>query len=131
MWTAGAQRLGDMAAGTTVVYRHHALVRGTTRRSGSIAPVALAAALIVAMLYTIAFNYFGRPPLIVDGDFNQHLLIGHLDTYALGQPTWGWGTVTYPLYGRAGNQICAGSVDFKWGFLGWSEGSSGLACVPS
>jgi uncharacterized RDD family membrane protein YckC len=131
VWTAGSQRIGDMAAGTTVVYRHRALMGGATRSSGAIAPVVLAAALIIAVLYTIGFNYFGRPPLIVEVEFNQHLLIGHLDTYALGRPTWGWGTVTYPLQGRAGDQICAGSIDFKWEFLGWSEGSSGLTCVPS
>jgi len=129
--TRGSQRLGDIAAGTTVVYRHRVREPDATRTSSRRARLVLAGALAVALLFTVAFDYFGRPPLIIQGDFNQRNLIGHLDSYSLGQPTWSVGSVTYPLYGRAGNQVCAGSIKLTWGFLGWNQSGSSLECVPS
>ena len=128
--TTGAQRIGDIAAGTTVVYRHRARQAGATRSSGPAARLILAALVVAAVLFTVGFDYFGRPPLVIEGDFNQHTLIGHLDSYALGAPNWGPGTVTYPLYGRSGNDVCFGSIDLRWQFLGWIDSGSSLSCVP-
>ncbi len=129
--TRGSQRLGDIAAATTVVYKHRAREPAATRTSSRRARLVLAGAFAVALLFTVAFDYFGRPPLIIQGDFNQRNLIGDLDSYALGQPAWSFGSVTYPIYGRAGTEICAGSIKLTWEFLGWNQSSSSLKCLPS
>jgi len=129
--TRGSKRLGDIVAGTTVVYAHRAREPAATRTSSRRAQLVLAGALAVVLLFTVAFDYFGRPPLIIQGNFNQHILLGDLDSYALGQPTWGFGSVTYPVHGRAGAQVCAGSIKLTWEFLGWTESSASLECVPS
>ena len=120
--TRGSQRLGDFAAGTTVVYRHRALDPGATRHSSPSAGRALAVALVAAALFTIAFNYFGRPPLIIEGDFNQRTMIGtDVTSYSLGSPTWGYGRVTYPikLSTRTGGS-CTGTIELRWVFICWT-----------
>lgn len=129
--TRGSQRLGDRAAGTTVVYRHRASDPDATRHAGPSAVRALAAALVAAALFTIAFNYFGRPPLIVEGEFNQHTMIGaDVTTYSLGSPTWGIGKITYPmkLWTQTGG-VCTGTIGLRWGFLGWNPDSASYGCV--
>jgi len=130
--TPGAQRLGDLAAGTTVVYQHRALEPGATRHSGATAKRALLAALLAALLFTAAFDYFGRPPMFIDGLFKQGLLLNpDLESYSLGQPRWGLGSVTYPLSGRTATESCSGSVQLSWQLFGWAESTSQLLCVPS
>ena len=128
--TRGSQRLGDLVAGTTVVYRHRALDLGATRHSTPLGRRALAMTLVAAALFTIAFNYFGRPPLVIEGDFNQRTMIANdVSSYSLGSPTWGYGTVTYPikLSTRTGGR-CTGSIELRWVFIGWTEGSAGYSC---
>src|SRR5579864_1034509 len=61
--TRNSQRLGDMAAGTTVVYRHHALGQGETRNARPVDRMKLFAVIAAAIAFTALFNYFGRPPL--------------------------------------------------------------------
>jgi len=130
--TPGAQRLGDLAAGTTVVYQHRALELGATRQSSPSARRALLAALLAALLFTAAFDYFGRPPMFIDGLFKQGLLLNpDLESYSLGQPRWGLGSVTYPLSGRTATESCSGSVQLSWQLFGWAESTSQLLCVPS
>jgi uncharacterized RDD family membrane protein YckC len=130
--TPAAQRLGDLAAGTTVVHRHHALEPGATRSSGRTARRVLAGAIAAAALFTIAFDYFGRPPLVIQGNFNERLGFGSDATsYSLGSPTWGFGTVTYPLTLHRGSQTCSGSIELVWSFLGWNEGQMSYDCSAS
>jgi uncharacterized RDD family membrane protein YckC len=130
--THGAQRLGDVAAGTSVVYRHRALEPGATRTSGTRARRALVAVLAVTVLFSALFDYFGRPPLVIDGFFKQgRLLSPDLMGYSLGRPAWGFGTVTYPLRGRTATETCSGSVQLSWQGLGWAESTSQAMCVPS
>ncbi len=130
--TPGAQRLGDLAAGTTVVYQHRALELGATRHSGTTARRALLAALLAALLFTAAFDYFGRPPMFIDGLFKQRLLLNpDLESYLLGQPTWGLGSVTYQLSGRTATEKCSGSIQLSWQLFGWAESTSQLLCVPN
>lgn len=132
MATPGAQRFGDMAAGTTVVYRHRALEPGATRTSGVTARRVLVAVLAVAAAATLLFDYFGRPPLVVDAMYKTGRLVGpQLTSYSLGQPAWGFGTVTYPITGRTPTQRCTGTVTLAWMVLGWNESRAQMVCVPS
>lgn len=129
MATPRAQRLGDLAAGTTVVYQRR---EGVTRSSGPTARRALFAVLGVAAAFTVLFDYFGRPPLVIDGMYKTGHLVGPpLTSYSLGQPTWGLGTVTYPIKGQAPGQSCTGTVDLKWNVFGWDEAGAQMLCVPS
>jgi uncharacterized RDD family membrane protein YckC len=129
--TANSQRLGDLAAGTTVVYRHRALEPGATRsaspRARRIGTILLAA----AVLFTITFNYFGRPPLVVEGSFNTRRDFPWAVTaYTLGTPEWGLGTVTYPITASTRFSACNGTITLRWSVLGWTEGGSSFSCVP-
>ena len=129
--TRGSQRLGDLAGGTTVIQDANATTPGATRTSGDRARHVLAWSIAGAILFTMAFDYFGRPPRVIEGAFNQHELIGTLDSYTLGRPSWGLGTVTYPIRGRSGASTCTGSVELYWLVLGWDQHSAQLECVPS
>lgn len=118
--TRGSQRLGDIAAGTTVVYRHRALEPGATRTSSRRARSVLAGALAVALLFTVGFDYFGRPPLVMQGLFNTHQLFQHdVTSYTLGTPAWGSGQVTYPIAFSTPSKTCAGTVTLKWTPYQW------------
>ena len=130
--TPGSQRIGDLAAGTTVVYQHRALEPGATRHASRTARRILVAMLLMALLFTAGFDYFGRPPLVIDGMFKeQRLLNPDLRSYSLGQPMWGFGTVTYPLRGRTATEKCTGSIQLSWQVVGWVESTSQLLCVTS
>ena len=61
VFSANSQRLGDLAAGTTVVMRIDASEPGATRDLGARGRRIAAALLGVAVLGLLAFNYFGRP----------------------------------------------------------------------
>jgi uncharacterized RDD family membrane protein YckC len=128
--TAGSQRLGDMAAGTTVVYRHRALEPGATRSAGSAARRWLWTLVLAAVLFTLAFNYFGRPPLVIEGMFNQGQIAPGVTSYRLGDPQWGFGTVTYPVVAPTESTVCRGTITLQWFMLGWSGGGSSFACEP-
>lgn len=130
--TRNSQRLGDLAAGTTVVYRHRALEPGATRSSSPSARRLLAAVLVLVGLFTIVFEYFGRPALEIQSMFNMGTLTTPTATsYTLGQPQWGFGTVTYPLttQGATGQADCTGAITLHWYVLGWTEKSSYYACT--
>lgn len=130
--TPGSQRLGDIAAGTTVVYRHRAAEPGATRTSSRRARRFLMGALAAAAVFTIAFDYFGRPPLVIQGDFNQRVDFGgDIVSYSLGQPVWGLGTVTYPLRLRTATHTCTGSISLVFSVIGWNPSQGGYECVPS
>jgi uncharacterized RDD family membrane protein YckC len=130
--TPGAQRLGDIPAGTTVVYRHRALEPGATRTSSPPARRVLVAVLTVAAVVTLLFDYFGRPPLVIEGMYRTGHLVGpRLTGYSLGQPSWGFGTVTYPIRATAPGQTCSGTVELRWAAVGWDESGAQMLCVPS
>jgi len=126
-----SQRLGDMLAKTTVVAREHALEAGQTRRPARGTGRIVAAVLSIAMLFTIGFDYFGRPPLILQGLFNEHAMLGgDLTSYALGQATWGPGRVTYPVTLYKGGQLCTGTLQMDWHWTGWEESDATYVCKP-
>jgi uncharacterized RDD family membrane protein YckC len=130
--TANSQRLGDLAAGTTVVYRHRALEPGATRRSSLHARRVAGIVLAAALLFLIAFNYFGRPPLVIEGLFNTERMGPRPATaYTLGPPQWGFGTVTYSVVTQSPgiNGRCVGTITLNWFVLGWTEGTSSFSCL--
>ena len=128
--TRGSQRLGDIAAGTTVVSQHRALDPGATRRSGRTARRWLAIALAAAALFTIGFDYFGRPPLVIQGLFNERLGFGQdVVNYSLGHPIWGFGQVTYPMTLRTSIATCIGEITLTWSVIGWNESANNYSCI--
>ncbi len=129
--TANSQRVGDKWAGTTVVLRDHGEPQAT-RRPAAGANRALAIALLGALLFTVAFAYFGRPPLVLENMFNQHLLMApDMSSYKMGSPHWELGRVTYPLTGYVGGKACTGSISLEWSWpLGWTMTNGMLECPP-
>lgn len=130
--TRGSQRLGDFAAGTTVVYRHRALEPGATRHVGRRAGVALAICLAAGIAFTIGFNYFGRPPLVIAGLFNEHRLLGPdtLVSYSLGEARWSSGQVTYAISFQTITRKCDGWVSLAWSGSSWSMSGASYTCTP-
>ena len=131
--TPCCQRLGDLAAHTTVVFRQHAVEPGTARSSGGRARVAFLAALAALLAFTAAFDYFERPVLVIQGEFNQHALGNPgLVSFSLGSPTRTLDTITYPINARSTTESCTGTVALAWaGLFGWTISSSELECLPS
>jgi len=131
--TANSQRLGDRVAGTTVVRRDHALQLGATRSSSPAAKRIAGIALVAAFLFTLAFDYFGRPALVLEGLNNEHRLMGSdVSSVTFGSPEWSWGRVTYPVSGvltRSGIR-CQGSIALEWGAFGWQQGAGEWSCRP-
>ena len=131
-----AQRIGDMAAGTTVIHATRATAPGATRTSSRRAKIALAATLAIATLFTAGFDYFGRPPLVIQGAVNAgEEPLTRVDSYELGAPTWGWGRVTYPLtfptrVSPTGVQVlCRGAIGLEWDLGGWHIASADYRCA--
>ena len=130
--TTGAQRLGDMAAGTTVVYRHRARAPRATRTSDARARLVLAIAVLTALLFSAGFDYFGRPPLVIEGLVNEHNLFRPAPTsYALGAASWGAWTVTYPITFTTATQHCSGSLTMHWEPFDWQMSGATYTCPPS
>jgi uncharacterized RDD family membrane protein YckC len=129
LMTGYSQRLGDRWARTTVVARDHALEPGATRHPIHGTGRMLAAILLAALLFTIAFDYFGRPPLVIEGLFNTRSAFPNVVTsYTLSNPQWGLGTVTYDVTAGSSSGACSGTVTLQWFGLGWTEGQSSLNC---
>ena len=131
--TLRSQRLGDMAAQTTVVLRRRVIHPNEISRSSSHrARLVLAAALAAVAVFTAFFDYFGRPPLVIESAYNQRQLLGpDLVSYELGTPSRTLTTVTYPLTGRTATQACTGEVTLEWaGLYGWQLRGGTLDCPP-
>lgn len=129
--TGSSQRLGDRWAGTTVVARDHALEPEDTRHPARRTGRTLAAILLAALLFTIAFDYFGRPPLVLEGLYNEHrLLWTDVSSYSLGAAQWAPGHVTYPFTLFQGAQKCWGTLEMDWQWTGWEQSSATELCQP-
>jgi uncharacterized RDD family membrane protein YckC len=131
VFSPNSQRLGDFLAGTTVVYRHHA--RGASRHASHRALRYARLTLYAAIVFTIAFDYFGRPALVIEGAFNTHsyVFFPAMTSYSLGQPQWGFGRVRYPLTGYEWMTPCAGYVSLNWEWpVGWTFADGSLSCPP-
>lgn len=130
---AQSQRLGDRIARTTVVFRHHAIEPGTARSSSRRAGLVFIAALLALLVFTAGFDYFARPALVIQRDYNLHQLINRdIVSYSLGQPSRTLTTVTYPISARTPTDSCTGSVTLDWtGLFGWQMTGGQLNCVPN
>jgi uncharacterized RDD family membrane protein YckC len=130
------QRLGDRFARTLVVPA--AAVAGPRPSSDVLRRRAIALAALVAVLLAFCawFDYFGRPPLVIEGAKNTGTsLFGRgIGSYTLGSARWGNGTVTYPITDQIAQtgQSCAGEITLAWsGFLmGWQIASAHGTCTP-
>ena len=130
------QRLGDLLAGTLVVplaaVSYPPLPSGVRRRR----VIGLAAVTAVLLVLCGTFAYFGRPPLVIEGAKNtsQGIFTDGVNSYTLGSPRWGTGTVTYPVtYELARTtQTCRGfiTLNWNWGFAGWVLGTGESQCSP-
>ncbi|TMD92385.1 MAG: RDD family protein [Chloroflexi bacterium] len=130
--SAKSQRVGDRWAGTTVVAREAILADDprTTRRPSQGTGRGLGIALGAAMLFTVAFNYFGRPPLLIEGMYNEHQLLDRgVIAYRLGAPQWGLGTVTYPIIAAERDKTCSGTITFNWLLFGWDGSQAQWSCT--
>jgi uncharacterized RDD family membrane protein YckC len=130
------QRLGDLLAGTVVIPLAavtYPPLQPQVRRNRL---MRLAAVTAVLLVFCGIFAYFGRPPLVVEGDKNTSngIFTDGVSSYTLGSPHWGTGTVTYPItYALAKTaQTCRGDITLTWtGFLaGWQITSSETQCSP-
>jgi uncharacterized RDD family membrane protein YckC len=129
--TGYSQRLGDKWAGTTVIARDHAVEPRATRHPVQGAGRTLAVLLLCALLFTIAFDYFGRPPLVLEGLYNEHrLLWTDVSSYSLGRAQWAPGHVTYPITVYEGARKCSGTLEMDWQWTGWEQSSATGFCQP-
>lgn len=130
LWTTNSQRLGDRLAATTVVRREHALHPGETRSASPKAKRIAGITLVAALLFTAAFNYFGRPPLVVEGSFNtRELFPRNVTAYTLGNAEWGVDTITYHVTASTPSSTCNGTITLRWYVLGWGAGGSSFSCL--
>ena len=128
---ANSQRIGDIAAHTTVVMRRRVIDREITRSSGRTARIALAAGVAALIVFTGVFDYFGRPALVIQSAYNQGHFGADLVSYSLGTPKRTLTTVTYPITGRTPTQNCSGEVSLYWqGLFGWEVSSASIGCAP-
>ena len=90
------------------------------------------AGLLAAAIVTAAFDYFGRPTLVIDGMFKTGQLPPGDDatSYELGPPRWGIGTVTYPFTtGRIDTADgCTGTITLRWSVFDWQQAA--YQCLP-
>lgn len=135
--TAKSQRLGDMVAGTTVVKRAQAMEPGATRTASPLAIRLAVVALALALVFTIAFNYFGRPPLVIQGMYNtQRFPMGNVTSYSLGSPHWDLRRIIYPVTTRGGpngqgmTSNCIGTIELNLAPWGWEQSGSSFTCAP-
>lgn len=131
LFSVNSQRLGDVAAGTTVVSRAHATGPGATRNVGRQGRRLAAIVLVGAAIGTIAFDYFGRPPLIIDAMYNERQMPIRNSGYTLGSPIWSWGHVRYPISGLQGGSPtseCIGSIRFDWLWFTWNQAGADFRC---
>jgi uncharacterized RDD family membrane protein YckC len=129
--TKNHQRVGDRWARTLVVPAGQSAGRRPPHWRLKVAVVS--AAVLAAATGSLAFDYYGRPPLVIQGMWNTGGLgFGQpMSGYELGRPQWGVGSITYPItYHRRDGADCRGHVNLLWhGFLsGWQLSGADLHC---
>ncbi|HYA00903.1 MAG TPA: RDD family protein [Candidatus Binatia bacterium] len=128
--TGSGQRLGDLAAGTVVIGAQDTASARLPRLRLRVAVLAGLAALLVAG--SAGFDYFGRPPLVIQGWAHGQTMLGtSLAAYRLGAPAWGEGSVTYPVtYSLTSGDTCQGHVDLDWAgpLSGWEVQGGDATC---
>ena len=81
---------------------------------------------------SLAFDYFGRPALVIQNDVNTHSgVLADVSSYSLGSPTRSADTISYPItFVNSKGWHCTGRVGLEWGgFLaGWNRSNSESVC---
>ena len=128
------QRLGDRLAGTVVVPR-------SAVTSGSLDPasvrrrsIGLAAAVLILLAFCAWFDYFGRPPLVIEGWRNTGDFIFRqpVSTYQLGSGRFAQNSVSYPISYRLAStdQLCTGEITLRWSWgQGWLPDDAAINCT--
>ncbi len=136
------RRLGDHLAGTLVVSADSlpALSRRSSRPWLRLSILAILCASFVA--FCLSFDYYGRPPLVIQGLANDSGSAsiftdrGTIIDLTLSQPTWQANTVTYTMtfqaLGHGTMSNCQGHMTLRWsGFVnGWGDSSGETTCYP-
>jgi uncharacterized RDD family membrane protein YckC len=138
------RRLGDHLAGTLVVSADSlpALSRRLSRPWVRLSVLAILCASFIACC--LSFDYYGRPPLVIQGLANGSGPVpatlftdrGTITDLTLSQPSWQANTVTYAMtfhafqHGIESN--CQGHITLIWlGFLdGWGDYQGDTTCHP-
>jgi uncharacterized RDD family membrane protein YckC len=131
VFSTNSQRLGDLAARTTVVMRIDAGEPGATRDTGPRGRRIAGALLGVAVVGLLGFNYFGRPAQLIDAMYTEGQMPIRNSGYTLGTPRWAWDHVTYPISGSQGGtppSECIGSITFVWHWFSWTQAGADFAC---
>ncbi len=134
LFTRRHQRLGDFAGHTRVVGRDAAPDAGRIGQRRRTMGLAVIGAVGVGLIaFSLAFAYFWRPPLVLEGLKNtgglNFIAEGH--TYTLGQPAMKGSDVTVPLrMYRADGTECDGQITLQWRGLvsGWVLGGAETRC---
>ena len=127
------QRLGDMAAGTVVVSAAAVEIPLEPRRR-RLAKLALVGAIVAAaMVVMMTFEYYGRPPLVIQGAQNTGYagLARTVGPIRLGKAAWGGDTLNYPVTLTDEHGVhCTGIVRLQWdGFArGWQLSGMETRC---
>ena len=131
--TPQRQRLGDLAVQTMVVSSVSAPVLASSpQRSARLAAIVCCVLLIVCAIS----GYFARPAQVIqEMRFTHQSLFDDesMTAFTLGNPSWGIGTVTYPV--RYRDQVdgrifvCQGEISLNFiAVRGWSSDHSGTGC---
>ncbi|QBD79862.1 RDD family protein [Ktedonosporobacter rubrisoli] len=135
--TSQRQRLGDIVAGTLVVRRSS--VPTPTLTTGLGKTEKLVAAVCLLVLFACAcYGYFTRPARVIDEmSITQNPVFGDAPmlphTLKLANPSWGIGTVTYPIEYKVreadGIHACHGQIELHFNPIGgWGLPSGNTNC---
>lgn len=127
------QRLGDHLAHTVVIRRGAITAPWLTPEQVGRRLALVSAILLVSVGGSVAFFYYGRPPLVVQGMANtrQMMFSDGVNSYTLGAPTWGAGTVTYDITYHTTRSVntCHARLTLDWAFpTGWQPANSMSSC---
>ncbi len=134
------RRLGDHLAHTLVASVASVPVFSLRRSEFWLRLSSLAILCALFLVFCLGFDYYGRPPLIVQSLTNANANApiftdrGTISDLTLSQPTWKNSTVTYALtfhaYRHEVMSNCSGDITLTWsGFIGgWSVGSGDTTC---
>lgn len=121
------QRIGDIVAGTVAVDARNVSLPPLTRRRTR---VAMAVGAVVALLgSSLAIEYFGQPPLVIQGILNTSHSPGWSHV-GFGNPVWTLGQATYPIT-SVGTNPCSGELTLHWNgpLRGWSQSTWSWSCI--
>ena len=111
------QRPGDKLAGTLVV--DNASVPFTPRSPAELrrSGLVVLASLTLFATFCVGFSYYGRPPMLIE-KWSQEFrpFQQRISSYTLNSPSWGSGTVTYPIQMKldGSRDTCSATVILEW-----------------